>query len=206
MWLLMCKAPDYRQLPARVYWNAERRAWGRFDQATRFGTADKWPQPAPHWPGAETSWVPDWPVDLDGFPYSTGELPWRLTHCCGAGASISDGPLYCKSCYAAVELAYDTPPRLDANWQPGDGPIRIELGGGETAAGPSSPSRSTPSSGSRPASPGPSTADQADPGNPAQRDGAARPPGSAPGRAGYRQGPDADRRGAADHPDDRRAP
>jgi hypothetical protein len=63
----------------------------------------------------------DWPVDLDGFPYSTGELPCRLTHCCGAATSIDDGPLYCKSCYAEVPLDYATPPR------PGNGPVRLDL-------------------------------------------------------------------------------
>ncbi len=130
MWLLVCTALDRQQIPARVYWNAEQGRWARFDQASRFDATTA-PLPEPQWPGAEVAWMEDWPVDLDGFPYSTGEPPWRLTHCCGAGTSINDGPLYCRSCYEEVPPDYDTPPRLDANWQPGNGPIRIDLGHGQ---------------------------------------------------------------------------
>jgi hypothetical protein len=146
MWLLVCKAPDRSHTPARVYWNAEQAAWGRFDQATRFQTTTA-ALPEPRWPGAEVTWVEDWPVDLDGFPYSTGELPWRLTHCCGAATSINDGPLYCKSCYAEVPLDYDTPPRLDANWQPGDGPVRLDLSRAQGSQ--HSPASATPEPGTK---------------------------------------------------------
>jgi hypothetical protein len=125
--VLRCVAPQRAYTPSLVYWNEQAQGWGRFDEATRF-EADR-PLPDPAWPDAEVTWIEDLPLDLDGFPYVVAEHvgPWRVTHCCAAVVSINDGPMYCKSCYAAVELEYDTPARLDANWRPGDGPIRIQL-------------------------------------------------------------------------------
>lgn len=78
--------------------------------------------------GATLHWVPDLPRDLDGYPYITAPLgPWRVTHCCAAMAGIDDGPYYCKSCHETLDMSYDTPARLDADWGPGDGPIRVTL-------------------------------------------------------------------------------
>jgi hypothetical protein len=125
--VLRCAAPERRSIPGLVYWNQQTQGWGRFDEATRF-EADR-PLPDPAWPGGEVTWMEDLPRDRDGFPYVVDEHigPWRVTHCCAAAVSINDGTLYCKSCYAVVDLASDTPARLDADWRPGDGPIQIRL-------------------------------------------------------------------------------
>lgn len=40
---------------------------------------------------------------VDGFPY-------HPTPCCGASASISDGPMYCKGCYEEVDYAFGNVP------------------------------------------------------------------------------------------------
>jgi hypothetical protein len=32
--------------------------------------------------------------------------PFHPTPCCGAAASISDGPMYCKKCYGEVDYAF----------------------------------------------------------------------------------------------------
>lgn len=38
------------------------------------------------------------------------EWPFHPTPCCGASASISDGPMYCKACYEEVDFAYGNHP------------------------------------------------------------------------------------------------
>lgn len=38
------------------------------------------------------------------------EFPYHPTPCCGAAASISDGPMYCKRCYGEVDDAYGNVP------------------------------------------------------------------------------------------------
>jgi hypothetical protein len=38
------------------------------------------------------------------------EHPYHPTPCCGAAASISDGPMYCKACYAEVDFAFGNVP------------------------------------------------------------------------------------------------
>lgn len=38
------------------------------------------------------------------------EFPYHPTPCCGAGASISDGPMYCKACYGEVDDAFGNVP------------------------------------------------------------------------------------------------
>lgn len=50
-------------------------------------------------------------VDAIGMPVAFGEYDgetWTYypTPCCGAAASISDGPMYCKACYEEVDDAY----------------------------------------------------------------------------------------------------
>lgn len=38
-------------------------------------------------------------TDARGMPVAgVGEFPFYPTPCCGAPASISDGPMYCKEC------------------------------------------------------------------------------------------------------------
>lgn len=123
-------------LPQHLYWNTQT-GWGRFDLATRYNrsmpeegkdailSAIGLPEPS-----AILDWMGDLPADLDGYPYEhMGEslTAWRLTHCCAAMPDIDDGPLYCKSCYEEIAYATDAPARLDANWNPGDGPVRIHL-------------------------------------------------------------------------------
>lgn len=57
-------------------------------------------------------------VDALGMPvafttvYPDGGEPWPYhpTPCCGATASISDGPMYCKACYADVDFAFGNAP------------------------------------------------------------------------------------------------
>lgn len=121
------------QQPTYQYLRAEDRAWVTFEDATRFPAGDTegdstiFP-PAPH-VDAVVEWVNDLPRDMDGWPFdpNDGAYTWRLTKCCAAASSISDGPLYCKSCYEEQPLDADTPPRLDGTWKPGDGPITIVL-------------------------------------------------------------------------------
>jgi hypothetical protein len=124
VWLLVCNPPEDSR--TRVYWNAQEGDWGGFDQATRFETTTA-ALPQPMWPWLQATWMEDWPVDLDKFPYSTGERPWRLTHCCGAPTFRDDGRLQCESCYANVPQDYDAPPRLDANWQLSPGVKRLTV-------------------------------------------------------------------------------
>ena len=115
-------------MPTYRYWNAEIGAWGRFDDASRYPEPVD-VSPAPPHPDAAVQWTDDLLRDLDGHPYVVDECigPWRVTACCAAMVSISDGPDYCKSCYEDADLADDTPARLDANWDPGDGPVRFRL-------------------------------------------------------------------------------
>lgn len=124
----MSEAP----LPALRYWS-EGEGWTSFDSATRY-EQEQPTMPEPHGPGASVAWVSDLPRDLDGWPYdpNDGELTgvstvWRRTRCCAAPTSIMDGVLYCKACFHDQPLEADTPPRLDGNWNPGDGPITVRL-------------------------------------------------------------------------------
>jgi hypothetical protein len=39
-----------------------------------------------------------------------GPWPYHPTPCCGASASISDGPMYCKGCYFEVDPAFGNHP------------------------------------------------------------------------------------------------
>lgn len=49
--------------------------------------------------------------DALGMPVAgVGDWPYHPTPCCGASASISDGPMYCKACYAEVDDAYGNVP------------------------------------------------------------------------------------------------
>lgn len=127
--ILRAITPRTSDLSAYLYWDAATDSWGRFDDATRYPTPQDLSPPAPC-PEADIGWMQDLPRDLDGYPYvfdsDVGE-PWRVTPCCAAMVSIADGPLYCKSCYDEAELAVDTPARLDANWDPGDGPVQFHF-------------------------------------------------------------------------------
>lgn len=69
------------------------------------------------------------PVDLDDWPYIDDESlgPWRLTKCCHASAKGTEWGICCRHCYEEVPWDVDCPARLDANWSPGDGPVRITL-------------------------------------------------------------------------------
>jgi hypothetical protein len=54
-------------------------------------------------------------VDALGMPVAIYRdedfsFPFHPTPCCGASASISDGPMYCKGCYAEVDYAYGNVP------------------------------------------------------------------------------------------------
>jgi hypothetical protein len=54
-------------------------------------------------------------VDALGMPVAFGrfedhEWTYHPTPCCGAAASISDGPMYCKACYAEVDYAFGNAP------------------------------------------------------------------------------------------------
>jgi hypothetical protein len=44
----------------------------------------------------------------DGTPVE--RYPYHPTPCCGAAASISDGPMYCKACYHEVDTAFGNVP------------------------------------------------------------------------------------------------
>lgn len=119
-------------VPVYRYLRVEDGAWVDFQDATRFAPdTDQGTLPTATRSHAEAAvaWVRDLPRDLDGFPFDPNDAPYieRLTLCCAAACSISDGPLYCKSCYVEQDLAVATPPRLDGNWDPGDGPITIRL-------------------------------------------------------------------------------
>ena len=53
------------------------------------------------------------PVAYGRFEYGDGQVEeWSYlpTPCCGASASISDGPMYCKSCYEEVDFAFGNVP------------------------------------------------------------------------------------------------
>jgi hypothetical protein len=54
-------------------------------------------------------------VDALGMPVAFSEFdgekwPYHPTPCCGAAASISDGPMYCKGCYEEVDYAFGNYP------------------------------------------------------------------------------------------------
>lgn len=56
-------------------------------------------------------------VDALGMPVAFSQpfpedrpWPYHPTPCCGASASISDGPMYCKACYEEVDDAYGNVP------------------------------------------------------------------------------------------------
>ena len=52
-------------------------------------------------------------VDALGMPVVFSErdnFPFHPTPCCGAAASINDGPMYCKACYAEVDNAFGNVP------------------------------------------------------------------------------------------------
>lgn len=50
-------------------------------------------------------------VDALGMPVAGVETwPFHPTPCCGASASISDGPMYCKACYVEVDDAFGNVP------------------------------------------------------------------------------------------------
>ncbi len=137
--VIRAEIPHSASTPARVYWNTTDSIWGPFSEATRYPlAADPRMLDSVHAQAAAVLGVPqarietiaDLPRDLDGYYYQAdadGHGQWRVTDCCAVPPSISDGPLYCRSCYEAVEEAVQTPARLDANWQPGDGPVRINL-------------------------------------------------------------------------------
>lgn len=98
--------------PRVSYWDALNRSWDGYDVATRY---DHIPDlPAPEAAGATVTAMPAHGVDLDGFPWHTDAMlgPFRLTHCCAAAVSTSDGPLWCKSCYNEVFWTYDEAPVL----------------------------------------------------------------------------------------------
>lgn len=128
--VLCAESPRTSHVPTYRYWDETTGRWGRFDQATRY-RPDALPSIEAALPdaGAHVAWMPDLPTDLDGLPYTddTSMGPWRVTLCCAAAVGIDDGPLYCKSCYEPVSLAFDTPARLDGDWTPGDGPQRFRL-------------------------------------------------------------------------------
>jgi hypothetical protein len=49
--------------------------------------------------------------DALGMPVAgVDSFPFHPTPCCGAAASISDGPMYCKACFAEVDDAYGNVP------------------------------------------------------------------------------------------------
>jgi hypothetical protein len=52
-------------------------------------------------------------IDALGMPVAFSEYnewPYHPTPCCGAAASISDGPMYCKRCYEEVDYAFGNVP------------------------------------------------------------------------------------------------
>lgn len=57
-------------------------------------------------------------VDVLGMPVAFSDImgdgsemwPYHPTPCCGASASISDGPMYCKGCYEEVDGAFGNVP------------------------------------------------------------------------------------------------
>lgn len=52
-------------------------------------------------------------IDALGMPVAFSEAdnwPYHPTPCCGAAASISDGPMYCKRCYEEVDYAFGNYP------------------------------------------------------------------------------------------------
>jgi hypothetical protein len=50
-------------------------------------------------------------ADALGMPVAGVEdFPYHPTPCCGAAASISDGPMFCKACYREVDDAYGNVP------------------------------------------------------------------------------------------------
>jgi hypothetical protein len=50
-------------------------------------------------------------VDVLGMPVAgVDEFPFHPTPCCGAAASVSDGPMYCKACYEEVDDAFGNVP------------------------------------------------------------------------------------------------
>jgi hypothetical protein len=52
-------------------------------------------------------------IDAIGMPVAFSKRnnwPFHPTPCCGASASISDGPMYCKGCYEDVDFAFGNHP------------------------------------------------------------------------------------------------
>lgn len=53
------------------------------------------------------------PLDLDGDPYRETSLgAWKMTRCCGAAATGTDGGVACKHCYELVDPFSDGPANL----------------------------------------------------------------------------------------------
>lgn len=50
------------------------------------------------------------PVRIYHDPEDDYDFPFHPTPCCGAAASISDGPMYCKGCYEEVDGAFGNVP------------------------------------------------------------------------------------------------
>ena len=53
------------------------------------------------------------PVAFSTFTFDDGEsetYTYHPTPCCGAAASISTGPMYCKACYGEVDFAFGNVP------------------------------------------------------------------------------------------------
>ena len=46
----------------------------------------------------------------DPHPLDGQRWTYHPTPCCGASASISDGPMYCKACYREVDTAFGNVP------------------------------------------------------------------------------------------------
>lgn len=64
-----------------------------------------------HHPSATHIDVLGMPVKFWVDPYGECDpFAFHPTPCCGASASISDGPMYCKACYAEVDDAFGNVP------------------------------------------------------------------------------------------------
>lgn len=57
--------------------------------------------------GMPVAW-PEYPPELQEVLGDA--LPYHPTPCCGACATIDDGPMYCKGCYEEVDFAYGNVP------------------------------------------------------------------------------------------------
>lgn len=117
-------------IPALRYWSGATQSWGDYETATRYDHQPRMILQALEEPTHAFTVTEAYREDIDGFPYTVDQHigPVRMTHCCGAATSVSDGPLYCKSCYEAVDWAYDGPARLaDTDPDGPRGPITITL-------------------------------------------------------------------------------